>query len=196
MSLRIIAGKYRRRTLKAPRDQRIRPTQERVREAAFNLLAHGMGNARAQPLPEDVPVLDVFSGTGAMGFEALSRGAAFVTFLETDAEALALLRQNAASLDKNAPIAILRCDGTRPGRPREAAAVVFLDPPYGQGLAAPALGALGQGGWLREEAVAVVEMGAKESLVPPSGFLLLDERRYGTTKLVFLLYEAVPQGAA
>ncbi len=191
MTLRIIAGKYRRRRLAAPADRRIRPTLERVREAAFNVLAHGVPGAR--PLPEGVHVLDLFAGSGAMGFEALSRGAASVTFLEKDKDALALLRQNAAELDASARVQILRADATRPGRLRDAAGVAFLDPPYGQNLGPPTLTALREAGGLLEGAVIVIEIGAKETFNPPSGFRPFDERRYGTAKLVFLLHEGVAE---
>ncbi|PCJ59337.1 MAG: 16S rRNA (guanine(966)-N(2))-methyltransferase RsmD [Rhodospirillaceae bacterium] len=194
MTLRIIAGKHRRRRLTGPKDQHIRPTLERVREAAFNVLAHGVPGSEGPPLPEGARVLDVFAGSGAMGFEALSRGAAFVTFLEGDAQALALLRENAAVLGETAHVAILRSDATkpalaRPGRARDAVGVAFLDPPYGMGLGAPALIALRDAGWFLEGAVVLIEMAAKEAFAPPPGFRLFDERRYGTTRLVFLRYE-------
>jgi len=192
MTLRIIAGKHRRRRLTAPQGQRIRPTLERVREAAFNVLAHGVPDglgAAGLPLPEGTRVLDVFAGSGAMGFEALSRGAAFVTFLDVDARALALLRENAAALGETACVAILRSDATKPARVRDAVGVAFLDPPYGMGLGAPALIALRDAGWFLEGAIVLIEMAAKEAFAPPPGFQLFDERRYGTTRLVFLRYE-------
>ena len=199
MTLRIVAGKHRRRRLTVPQGSKVRPTLERVREAAFNVLAHGVPGLEGPPLPEGVHVLDGFSGSGAMGFEALSRGAAFVTFLEMDGQALALLRENAAALGEEAHVAILRSDATKPGhahlghaRPgcaQDAVAVAFLDPPYGKDLAAPALSALRDAGWFLEGAVILVEMAAKEAFTPPPGFRLFDERRYGPAKLVFLLHE-------
>ncbi len=192
MTLRIIAGKHRRRRLTPPQDRRIRPTLERVREAAFNVLAHGVPDGvgvDGLALPEGVRVLDVFAGSGAMGFEALSRGAAFVTFLDVDAQALALLRENAAALGEADHVAILRFDATKPAHAQDAVGVAFLDPPYGMGLGEPALIALREAGWFLEGAIVLVEMAAKEAFTPPSGFRLFDERRYGTTRLVFLCHE-------
>lgn len=192
MTLRIIAGKHRRRRLTAPQDRRIRPTLERVREAAFNVLAHGVpdgAGVAGLALPEGARVLDAFAGSGAMGFEALSRGAAFVTFLDIDAKALALLRENVAVLGEAGQVAILRFDATKPARTQDAVDVAFLDPPYGMGLGEPALTALRDAGWFREGAIVLVELAAKEALTTPPGFRLFDERRYGTTRLVFLRHE-------
>ena len=184
--MRFVAGSHRGRRLKAPAGNAVRPTRDRIREALFNLLAHNRWHGA--PLPRDAAVVDGFAGTGALGFEALSRGAAHVSFLENDPAALDLLRHNAA-LFQEAPerIAILNCDATRPGRARRACDLALLDPPYGSGLAGAALDALARGGWLKPGALAVVEMAAKEPVVdPPPGFEALDERRYGATRLIIL----------
>lgn len=184
--MRIVAGSHRGRRLKAPAGNAVRPTRDRIREALFNLLAHNRWHGAA--LPRDAAVVDGFAGTGALGFEALSRGAAHVSFLENDPAALDLLRHNAALFSDSAErIAILNCDATRPGRARQACHLALLDPPYGSGLAKAALEALARGGWLKPGALAVVELAAKEPVVdPPPGFEALDERRYGVTRLVIL----------
>ena len=162
----------------------MRPTRDRIREALFNLLAHNRwGDA---PLPRGAAVVDGFAGTGALGLEALSRGAAHVTFLENHPEALDLLRRNAALFDAAGRITILNCDATRPGRARMACDLALLDPPYGAGLAEPALEALARSGWLAPGACAVIELAAKEPFSPPPGFDAVDQRHYGATRLVFL----------
>ena len=182
--MRIVAGSHRGRRLKTPAGDALRPTRDRIREALFNLLAHNKW--RDAPLPEGAAVIDGFAGTGALGLEALSRGAAHVVFLENDREALNLLRENVALFDAADRITILNCDATRPGRARRACELALLDPPYGGGLAEPALEALARGGWLAVGALAAVELAAKEPFTPPSGYEPLDERRYGATRLVFL----------
>ena len=182
--MRIVAGSHRGRRLKTPAGDALRPTRDRIREALFNLLAHNKW--RDAPLPEGAAVIDGFAGTGALGLEALSRGAAHVVFLENDREALNLLRENVALFDAADRITILNCDATRPGRARRACELALLDPPYGGGLAEPALEALARGGWLAVGALAAVELAAKEPFTPPPGCEPLDERRYGATRLVFL----------
>jgi 16S rRNA (guanine966-N2)-methyltransferase len=162
----------------------VRPTRDRIREALFNRLAHNRW--RDTPLPQDAGVVDGFAGTGALGLEALSRGAAHVTFLENDPAALDLLRENAALFDAADQITILNCDATRPGRARRACDLVLLDPPYGGALAEPALAAFTRGGWLTPGALAVIELAAKEPFEPPSGFELIDERLYGASRVVIL----------
>lgn len=182
--MRIVAGSHRGRRLKTPAGDALRPTRDRIREALFNLLAHNKW--RHAPLSEGAAVVDGFAGTGALGLEALSRGAAHVVFLENDREALNLLRENVALFDAADRITILNCDATRPGRARRVCDLALLDPPYGGGLAEPALEALARCGWLAAGALAAVELAAKEPFTPPPGFEPLDERRYGATRLVFL----------
>ncbi len=182
--MRIVGGSHRGRRLKTPAGDAVRPTRDRIREALFNRLAHN--NWRGAALPRDAMVVDGFAGTGALGLEALSRGAAHVTFLENDPVALDLLRHNAALFDAADRITILGCDATRPGRARDPCDLALLDPPYGRGLAAPALDAFARGGWLAPGALAVIELAAKEPFTPRPGFETLDERRYGATRLVVL----------
>ena len=184
--MRIIAGKHRHRALIAPAGRAVRPTSDRAREAVFDILAHGRFSEQDACL--DAMVLDVFAGTGAFGLEALSRGARHVVFIEKDRDARAALQQNIAALGETAHSALVNGDATRPPRASGACSLVFLDPPYGEDLAAPALKALTQSGWLADDALAVVEIAAKEDLEIPDSFALLDERRYGAAKFMFLRY--------
>ena len=186
--MRIIAGKHRHRMLVAPEGRAVRPTSDRAREAVFDILAHGRFSEQDACL--DALVLDAFAGTGAFGLEALSRGARHAVFIEKDRGARAALQQNIAALGETAHAAIVNGDATRPPRATGACSLVFLDPPYGEDLAAPALTALAQSGWLAEGALAVLEIAAREDLEVPKNFEPLDERRYGAAKFVFLRYAA------
>jgi 16S rRNA (guanine966-N2)-methyltransferase len=183
--MRIIAGRHRGRRLLAPPGETVRPTSDRAREALFNILSHGRLAAGGIPFA-GTAVLDAFAGTGALGLEALSRGAAEASFIEQEREALAILRQNITVLGEDARARVVPGDATRPPRAPAACALVFLDPPYRSGLTAAALGALDAAGWLTPKALAVVELAAREELRPPVGFNLLDERVYGAARLVFL----------
>jgi 16S rRNA (guanine966-N2)-methyltransferase len=183
--MRIVGGKDRGRRLVAPPGEAVRPTSDRAREALFNILSHGDFAAEGIPFV-DAAVLDAFAGTGAFGLEALSRGAAEAVFIENDRAALAALRRNIADLDETARARVIVGDATRPPRAPLACAVAFVDPPYKSGLAAPALTALAAACWLTPNALAVVEIGAREAFAPPAGFALLDERVYGAARLVFL----------
>lgn len=159
----------------------LRPTSDRVREAIFNLLINGgHGNPVA-----GARVLDLFAGTGALGLEALSRGALAATFVDDGAKALALIRANVAKLRAEAEAQVIRQDATRLG-PNPAAGydLVFLDPPYGKGMGEAALGAAKRGGWLAPEAMVVWEEGAPPPL--PEGFVMADRRRYGDTVVTLL----------
>jgi 16S rRNA (guanine966-N2)-methyltransferase len=183
--MRIVAGRHRGRRLLAPPGETVRPTSDRAREALFNILSHGQLAADGIPFA-GAAVLDAFAGTGALGLEALSRGAAEVFFIEREREALAILRHNIAALGEDARARVVPGDATRPPRAPSACALAFLDPPYRSGLAAAALGALDAAGWLAPEALAVAELAAREELRPPAGFNLLDERVYGAARLIFL----------
>ena len=183
--MRIVGGKHRGRRLLAPPGETVRPTSDRAREALFNILSHGRLAAEGVPFADAV-VLDAFAGTGALGLEALSRDAAEALFIEQDREALAILRQNIAALGEDAQARIIAGDATRPPRAPSACGLVFIDPPYRSGLAAPALAALDAAGWLMPGALAILELAAREKLAPPTGFILLDERVYGAARLVFL----------
>lgn len=187
--MRIVGGRHRGRRLSAPLGDTVRPTSDRAREALFDILSHGDFAAAGVPFAEGT-VLDAFAGTGALGLEALSRGAAQAVFFERNPEVLAVLRHNVARLEESARARILPYDAIRPPRAGVQCAVVFIDPPYRSGLAAPALGAMAAAGWLAPDALAVLEVGAREKLEPPAGFTRLDERVYGAARLVFLRHGA------
>jgi 16S rRNA (guanine966-N2)-methyltransferase len=179
--MRIIAGRHRGRRLEAPPGEAVRPTGERAREALFDILGHG--RFAEQPVWLDAAVLDVFAGTGAFGLEALSRGARHATFLD---RSIAALARNVAALDERPRATLLKGDALRPPRTTAACSLVFLDPPYAEDIAAAAVTALDAAGWLAPDALVVVELPAARTLAPPPGFTLLDERRYGAARLVFL----------
>jgi 16S rRNA (guanine966-N2)-methyltransferase len=183
--MRIVGGSHRGRRLMAPSGETVRPTSDRAREALFNILSHGQFAAEGVPLI-DAAVLDAFAGTGALGLEALSRGAASATFIERDPEAVAVLRKNIAALDEGARAKILPGDATHPPRATAPCDIVFLDPPYRSGLAAPALSGLAAAGWLAPHALVVIEVAAREDFAPPAGFTLEGERVYGAARLIFL----------
>ncbi len=184
--MRIIGGRHRGRPLKAPPGATVRPTGERAREALFDILGHGRFAER--PVYEGACVLDAFAGTGALGLEALSRGAAHAAFLENDRAALAVLRANIRALGEDERSTVLAASALTPPRAEAPAALVFLDPPYGEALAAPALAALAAAGWLAPQALILLEVAAREAWAPPPGFALLEERRYGAARLIFMRY--------
>ncbi len=187
--MRVVGGSRRGCRLEVPAGRAVRPTSDRVREALFNVLAHNDFGAGGSALPRGARVLDAFAGSGALGCEALSRGAVHATFIENAGEALTALRRNLANLGADDDqAAVLARDATRPGPADNACALAFLDPPYRSGLAEPALAELARMGWLAAGAVAVVELAAREPFDPPPGFAPLDDRRYGATRLVFLRY--------
>jgi 16S rRNA (guanine966-N2)-methyltransferase len=181
--MRIIAGRFRGHALKTPKTYRVRPTSDRLRETLFNVLAHSYGD----PV-EGARVLDLFAGTGALGLEALSRGAAFALFVEDGVEARGLLRGNAEALGVGGISRIFRRDATRlgPAHPNEPFSLVFADPPYGKGLAEKALMAAREGGWLVPDALIVVEEAGDAAFTVPAGFEEIETRSYGEAKLIFL----------
>ena len=184
--MRIIAGRWRGRAMAAPGGRGTRPTADRTREAIFNVLAH----ADWAPALAGARVIDLFAGTGALGFEALSRGAAFALFVETDAAARGAIRASAEAFDILGATRIHRRDaallGVKPAGLGAPFDVAFLDPPYGKGLADRSLAALAQGGWLRDGAAAVVEVGADDPAPSHPGFVIQDLRRYGAAQVAFL----------
>jgi 16S rRNA (guanine966-N2)-methyltransferase len=184
--VRIAGGSHRGRVLLAPPGDATRPTGDRARQALFNILEHGRFAAAGSPLAGAI-VLDVFAGTGALGLEALSRGAARAVFFEQAPAALKVLNANIATLGERARAAVIPGDTRRPPPARDGGAgLVFLDPPYGKWLGGEALIALGRAGWIAEQALAVLEIGAGEAAEAPEGYDLLDERRYGAARLLFL----------
>jgi 16S rRNA (guanine966-N2)-methyltransferase len=181
--MRIVGGRLRGRALAAPASTAIRPTADRLRETLFNILLHAYGD----PI-SGARVLDLFAGTGALGLEALSRGAAFALFVDQGAEARALIRANVAALGLGGVTRLFRRDATALGaaHPVEPFSLAFLDPPYGAGLAEKALAAAQAGGWLAPGALAVVEDAADAGFVAPAGFDELERRGYGDSALIVL----------
>ena len=186
--LRIIAGKHRGRRIEAPAGTDVRPTSDRAREALFNILGHGRFSASGASPIVDARVLDAFAGSGALGLEALSRGAAQLTCMETSAVARAALRANAKTLGETANVTVMAADATNPPPASVPCTLLFLDPPYRDGLGGPALAALAARGWIAPDALCTLETAAGETVELPEGFTLIDERRYGKARIVFLRY--------
>lgn len=185
--MRIIGGRFRGKRLAGPGmevdgEAHLRPTSDRVRESLFNLLAHG--DYGDPPPPQGRRVLDLFAGTGALGLEALSRGAERAVFIDDLANARALIRTNVDTLGLIGQTKIWRRDATRLGPCRGGPFdLIFADPPYGANLAGPALGSAHAGGWIAPEAIIVLELAATDP-VPQADWLgLADERRYGETRI-------------
>lgn len=182
--MRIVAGSFRGRTLSAPAHEGLRPTSDRVRESVFNILAHGNASAKI----ENARVIDLFAGTGALGLEAMSRGAAYCLFVEENAEARALIRRNVEAFGLTGQTRIFRRDATDLGPigTMEPYDIAFLDPPYRKELGTAALNALREGGWLRRGAMCVVEEHVNAPLDQPNGYLICDRRTWGDTQVIFL----------
>jgi 16S rRNA (guanine966-N2)-methyltransferase len=180
--MRIVGGDFRGRSLAAPASRDIRPTSDRLRQTLFDILMHGY--------PDHVRgarVLDLFAGTGALGLESLSRGAAYALFVEEGVEARGLIRRNIEALGLTGRTRVFRRDATQLG---EAGTVppfdlVFCDPPYGQGLGEKALVSARAGGWLKAAAICVLEESAKTSMEAIDGFEQIEERRVGDSRLLF-----------
>jgi len=183
--MRVVGGRLRGRTLAGPKSQAIRPTADRLRESLFNVLVHAYGD----PIG-GARVLDLFAGTGALGIEALSRGAAFTLFVDESAEARALLRENVAALGLGGVSRIFRRDATRlgPAHPVEPFTLAFLDPPYRQNLAVKALASAREGGWLVPDALILVEEATESQFAAPEGFTELERRAYDDTQIIFLKF--------
>lgn len=181
--MRIVGGQYRGRSLAGPKSQAIRPTADRLRESIFNILMHAYGDPVS-----GARVLDLFAGTGALGLEALSRGAAFVLFVDDGAEARALLRENTTTLGVGGATRIFRRDATKlgPAHPVEPFSLAFLDPPYGKGFAELALASAREGGWLTPDALVIVEEAVASKFAAPEGFEEIERRAYDDTEFVFL----------
>ncbi len=181
--MRIIAGKFRGKTLLSPSDESIRPTSDRARESVFNILA-----SRLSPNLDGLKVLDLFAGTGALGLEALSRGATSVVFVDTGAEARGLIRDHIEAFGAGGTTKLLRRDATAlgPAGTMGPMDLVFLDPPYGKGLGELALASLRDGNWLAKDATLVLEESADVPVELPAGFVLDDRRDYGAAAIHFI----------
>ena len=181
--MRIVGGRFKGRALRGPSSNATRPTSDRLREALFNVLAHAYGDAA-----EGARVLDLFAGTGALGLEALSRGAKLAVFVDEAPEPRGLIRANVEALGVGGITRIFRRDATRLGEAfaGDAFDLVFCDPPYGRGLAEKALAGVLAGNWLAPGALVVVEESVEAAFPPPEGFEELERRRYDTSEIVFL----------
>jgi 16S rRNA (guanine966-N2)-methyltransferase len=186
--MRIVSGSFRGKSLAVPTGDATRPTSDRARQAIFNILEH----AAWSPGLRDVRVIDLFAGSGALGFEALSRGAAFSLFIETDEAARGAIRENVEAMSLFGATRVHRRDaselGQRPSGDGAPFELAFLDPPYGEGLGELALASLAAGSWLAPGAIVVFERGAGEADVTVLGFEVLDVRDYGAARVHFLRF--------
>jgi 16S rRNA (guanine966-N2)-methyltransferase len=184
--VRIVAGKLKGRAIVVPEGQGTRPTSDRARQAIFNVLEHA---AWAEPL-HGARVMDLFAGSGALGFEAMSRGALFALFVEIDDGARGSIRENADAYGLMGATRVHRRSatdlGVRPGSDGEAFDMAFLDPPYGKGLGEQALQRLIEGNWLKPEALVIFERGSDEPEIETPGYERLDARDYGAARVLFL----------
>ena len=184
--MRIVGGRFRGRAVAAPKHEGLRPTADRVRESLFNILEHGIADFGVA----DARVIDLFAGTGALGFEALSRGAQFCLFVEESPEARALIRDTIEALQLTGQTRIFRRDATDLGPAGTMApfTLAFLDPPYDKGLGERALQSLSEGGWLVAGALAVLEERAKATISLPARFHEIERRTYGDTQILITRY--------
>lgn len=181
--MRIVGGKFKGHSIAPPHGSATRPTTDRVRESVFNILAHGIDGLDL----DGARVLDLFAGTGAMGLEAISRGARFCQFVEDSAEARGLIRKNADALGVIGQVKIWRRDATDlgPCSPQPGFDLAFADPPYGKGLGEKALKSLVAGRWLNPAAIVVLEESHKAEIPDIAGLALIDSRDYGDTTIRF-----------
>ena len=196
--MRIIGGRFRGKRLSAPGaagggEAHLRPTSDRVRESLFNLLAHGRYGD--PPPPEGRRVLDLFAGTGALGLEALSRGAVRAVFIDDFAASRALIRENAEALGLTGQTKIWRRDATWLGPCRGGPfGLIFADPPYGSGLGWKALVSARDGGWIAPDAIVVLEHAAATEIPAADWLRIADQRRYGATVITIFRAEGRPSG--
>jgi len=187
--MRIVGGRLRGLRLAGVDAPGVRPTTDRVRESLFNILAHDPElRTEAGPCPAGAHVLDVFAGTGALGLEALSRGAARVTFIESDGASLRLLRENIGKARAGDATIVRQADALHPGKAQRPAELILMDPPYQADLAVPALGALAATEWIDGRSLVVVETDRRDDLTLPDGFELARAKEYGRTRLHFIRF--------
>ncbi|MEM9740865.1 MAG: 16S rRNA (guanine(966)-N(2))-methyltransferase RsmD [Pseudomonadota bacterium] len=184
--MRIVAGQHKGRPIGAPKGRGTRPTSDRAREALFNVLAH----ADWAPDLSGARVIDLFAGSGALGLEAISRGAVFCLFVETDHGARGAIRANIEAMGLYGITRLHRRSATDLGeKPAGVGApftLAFMDPPYGKGLVPPALNTLVKGQWLADDALVIVEMSADEDFETPERWKVLDDRSSGAARMVYL----------
>lgn len=179
----VIAGKHKGRRIESPEGRDIRPTASRTREAIFNILAHGRYGEKGLLKGR---VADVFCGSGAMGLEALSRGAASITFVDKSSEALKAAEHNLKYFGESANARLIRADSSQLPAAPQPHEILFVDPPYNTGLGIKSLLTALSGGWLAPGGVAVLEQSWKEGVVIPEGYVLESERKYGNTRVLLL----------
>ena len=179
--MRIIAGKYRGRKLESPSDMDVRPTTDKMRERIFSMLQHAR-----YPALNGAQVMDIFAGTGALGLEALSRGATHVTFVEKSPKSIALLNKNIAAMKVEQDTTLIKSRATSLQTASTPCDIIFMDPPYGRDLLAPSIACLLEGAWLADGGVIIAEMKSDEDFEVPVGLTLIDERKQGIQRVVFL----------
>ncbi len=184
--MRIVGGEFRGRPLAAPKSSAIRPTSDRTRESLFNILSHAYPESL-----DGTRVLDLFSGTGALGIEALSRGARYCLFVEESSEGRGLLRENVEALSLQGKTRIFRRDATDlgPAGPIDPFDLVFADPPYGKGLGERALVCASENGWLVNGAIIILEEAAAANVSLAAPFEILETRTYGETLIRILRWK-------
>jgi 16S rRNA (guanine966-N2)-methyltransferase len=184
--MRVVGGSLRGRPIAGPQHEGLRPTADRVRESLFNILAHGVDDFSLA----GARVIDLFAGTGALGLEAVSRGAVFCLFVDNEPDARALIRANIETFGLTGVTRIFRRDASDLGPAGTMAPfqLAFIDPPYDQGLGERALMALAEGRWLTPGAIAVVEERATAQIVLPASFTELDRRTYSDTQILIARY--------
>lgn len=185
--MRIVAGRFKGRSLSGPSSDAIRPTSDRLRESLFNVLAHGWGDPVS-----GARVLDLFAGTGALALEAISRGAAFAVLVDEGTQSRGLIRANIEALGLGGITKVFRRDAAKlgPAHPLEPFDLVFADPPYRKGLGEQALASALAGGWLKPDALVIVEEAADVDFIVPDGFELIECRPAGDSQLLFLKPQA------
>lgn len=185
--MRIVGGKFRGRAITSPEHEGLRPTSDRVRESVFNILLHGFEDFDI----DGIRVIDLFAGTGALGLEAVSRGASYCLFVEDGAESRGLIRQNVETFGLTGSTRLFRRDATDlgPAAPMQPFSLAFLDPPYGKGLGECALVSLRDGKWLNPGAIVVWEERAASDLPWPEGFTEIDRRSWGETQVGFARFQ-------
>ncbi len=184
--MRIVAGKHKGRRLTGPAGLDIRPTSDRARQALFNILSHGDYATPNGPMPRAITVLDVFAGTGALGLEALSRGAKSVCFIERNKVAARRIGETAKAMGEADRVKVLTRDAAQPGKAHASFDLVLMDAPYGTEQSEPSLAALAELGWLHEGSICCVELARKEAFQAGPALTLLDERQYGAARIVIL----------
>ncbi len=180
--MRIISGRYKGAKLDTPESQETRPTSDRTREALFNLLCNG----KHAQLLRGRPFADVYAGTGAVGLEAISRGASHGYFFETGKHILPILQKNIEKCKVQGCTRILRSDATKPPQATEACGIIFIDPPYGKDLINQTIPALLSKGWLADDGLLISQGHPNDPVTAPEGFEIIDERKYGAALLFFM----------